>query len=165
MPTPVAALLNRPETTLSFVLNGASGSRLLLSSIPAPAPLAHQWSGLTPLPMKRAEKRLGNAVAAPPAACSTAKTRIDSSQGNAIATPTPRRSVRRSIELLLRFMRRLMRRDGWFERANKERKKLGEQIVFLFLHSCVPYFLGTQLLLSVVRIRFLGFQPYGARLV
>ncbi len=41
--------------------SGASGWRLLLSSMSAPAPLAHQWLGLMPLPMKSAANRWGNA--------------------------------------------------------------------------------------------------------
>src|SRR5215831_6809456 len=96
MATPVAALVNKPETTFSFVLKGVSGSRLLLSVMSAPEPLAHQWSALMPLPMKRAAKRFGKAGAAPPAAGSPAQTGSDSSHGKAIAAPTPRRRVRRS---------------------------------------------------------------------
>src|SRR3569623_1780241 len=94
MPTPVACLLNRPWITFSLVLSGASGSRLLLNSISAPAPLAHQWFGLLPLPMNSAAKRLTGVVtgsASPP------QTDIVSSHGRDIATPTPRSTVRRFI--------------------------------------------------------------------
>src|SRR6185437_11436214 len=96
MPTPVACLLNRPWTTFSLVFSGASGSRLLLSSISAPAPLAPQWFGLMPLPMNSAAKRWGYfGVAASDSAVSPPQTGIDSSHGSAIATPTPRSTVRR----------------------------------------------------------------------
>src|SRR2546421_8377384 len=65
MPTPVEALLNRPVTKFIFVLNGAIGSRLLLSSMSAPLPLAHQWLALTPFAINSAAKRFGQAAAAP----------------------------------------------------------------------------------------------------
>src|ERR1700733_3004096 len=81
MPTPVACLLNSPETTFSFVLNGASGWRLLLSSIVWPEPFAHQLFGLIPLPMNRAAKRLGNPDAPSTDEDSPPQTGIDSSQG------------------------------------------------------------------------------------
>src|SRR5262249_27158674 len=85
--------------------NGASGSRLLLSSMSAPAPLAHQWFGLTPLPMNSAAKRLGKAGGAPPpAAGSSPQTGRDSSQGRARATPAPRSRVRRSMRGLAGLM-------------------------------------------------------------
>ena len=61
-----------------------------------PEPLAHQWSGLIPLPMKSAANRAGKAWAAP-AAASPPHTGSDSSQGRAIATPAPRSTVRRLI--------------------------------------------------------------------
>src|SRR3982075_3444454 len=92
MPTPVACLLNRPETTFSFVLSGAMGCRLLLSSMPSPVPFAHQWFGLIPLPMNSAAKRLGDDCGVSPAHAGR-----DSSQGRPIATPTPRSTVRRLI--------------------------------------------------------------------
>src|SRR6267143_63290 len=88
MPTPVAALLNSPETTLSFDRYGVIGSRLLLSSISAPEPLAHQFLGLMPLPMNSAPKRLGCAALGSAAA-------IASSHGSATVTPRPRSRVRR----------------------------------------------------------------------
>src|SRR6185436_4306904 len=105
MPTCVAFLLNRPLTTLSLDLNGASGSSVLLSSISALAPLAHQLLGLMPFPMKRAAKRVGSfsgfvASSAPSVALDTGsapQTEIDSNQGRAMATPTPRRTVRREM--------------------------------------------------------------------
>src|SRR5436305_1166485 len=54
MPTPVADRLNRPVMKLTLCLSGASGCRLVPSSMSAPAPRAHQWSALMPQPMKRA---------------------------------------------------------------------------------------------------------------
>src|SRR5438445_6336664 len=95
MPTPVACLLNRPETTLSRERNGASGSRLLLSSMSAPDPLADQLLGLMPLPMKRAAKRFGGAAGGAPEGASPPQPERDSSQGRAMVTPTPRRRARR----------------------------------------------------------------------
>src|SRR5262245_20040621 len=95
MPTPVACLLNRPEITFSFVLNGANGSRLLLNSISWPTPLAHQWLGLIPLPMKSAANRLGGLGANSAATGSLLQTGTDSSQGKPIVTPAPRRNMRR----------------------------------------------------------------------
>ena len=61
----MACLLNRPLMTLIFPLIGSSGASDLPSSISSPVPLAHQWGGLIPLPMKRTAKRLGNAAVAP----------------------------------------------------------------------------------------------------
>src|SRR5437764_460083 len=101
MPTPVAFLLNRPVRTLSLLLRGAIGSRDLLSSMSAPAPRAHQWSGLMPHAMNKVAKRLGNAVTAAAATGASPQTGIDSSQGKAIATPVPLRKVRRLRWLLL----------------------------------------------------------------
>src|SRR5262245_52182105 len=95
MPTPVARLLNRPETTFILALSGAIGSRVLLSSMPAPAPFAHQWSGLTPRAMNRAAKRFGHGAGAPPVMGAVPQTGTDSNHGRAIVTPTPRRNVRR----------------------------------------------------------------------
>src|SRR5258708_38472304 len=97
MPTPVACLLNSPETTLSRGRSDANGSRLLLSSMSAPEPLAHQFLGLMPLPMNRAAKRWGYTVAAP--AGSPLKPDIDSSHGRAMVTPRPFSRVRRLIPL------------------------------------------------------------------
>src|SRR6185503_10418797 len=93
MPTPTAGLLNSPLMTFSFLRNGASGSSVLLNSISAPAPLAHQCLLLMPLPMNSAAKRFGGVFAAG----SAPQTGTDSSQGKAIVTPTPRRKVRREI--------------------------------------------------------------------
>src|SRR5260370_21811727 len=94
MPTPVACLLNSPETTLSFGRKDASGSRLRLNCMFAPAPDALQCGGLMPLPMKRAAKRLGGADAGVPAGDGV-QNGIDSSHGRAIVTPALRRKVRR----------------------------------------------------------------------
>src|SRR5438105_777779 len=90
MPTPVACLLNNPDTTFILDRNGAIGSRLLLSSMSEPEPFAHQFLGLTPLPMNSAANRRGAAAAG-----SAPQTGSDSSQGRAIVTPTPRSIVRR----------------------------------------------------------------------
>ena len=79
------------------VRSGARGWRLLLSSMSAPAPFAHQFFGLMPLPMNRAANRLGGVAAAVPEAGSLPQTGIDSSQGRAIVTPTPLSKVRRLI--------------------------------------------------------------------
>src|SRR5262245_56223422 len=95
MPTPVACLLKRPLMTFNFDRNGAMGSSVWLSSISAPDPFAHHRLGLMPFPMKRAAKRLGKRCGAPPATGSSPQTGIDSSQGRAMAVPTPRRTVRR----------------------------------------------------------------------
>src|SRR4051794_32810691 len=103
MPTPVAALLNRPETTFKRERNGASGSRLLLNCMSAPAPFAHQCSGLTPLPMNRTAKRCGGSVVEVE---SLPQTGSDSSQGRAIVTPRPRRRVRRLMDKLRGFIDR-----------------------------------------------------------
>src|SRR5438105_12152166 len=91
MPTPVACLLNNPEMTLSRDRSGDNGSRLLLSSMSAPAPLAHQFGGLMPLPMNRAANRLGCSAADD----SLPPNDIASSQGRPMVTPTPVRNVRR----------------------------------------------------------------------
>ena len=64
MPTPVEGLLKSPLMTLSFVLNGSSGCRLLLSSMVAPSPFAHQLFGLIPVPMNWTTKRFGGVLAA-----------------------------------------------------------------------------------------------------
>src|SRR5687768_3239826 len=101
MPTPVAALLNRPVITLSLVLSGANGSSVLPSSIASPEPLAHQWLALMPQAMNSAAKRLGHGLALPSIVASAPQTGIDSSQGSARATPAPRRMVRRESWLAL----------------------------------------------------------------
>src|SRR5437660_12466052 len=106
MPTPVAFLLNKPVTTFSLVLNAVMGSKLLLSSMSAPAPLAHQWFGLMPLPMNSAAKRLGKAGDVPSEVASPPHTGSDSSQGRAMATPTPRSIVRRAMDEENAFMDR-----------------------------------------------------------
>src|SRR5438445_7245901 len=97
MPTPVAFLLNRPVTKFVLARSGAIGSRLLPSSMPAPEPLAHQWSPLMPQAMNRAAKRFGHGAGASPAIGAAPQTEIDSSHGRAIVTPAPRRKVRREI--------------------------------------------------------------------
>src|SRR5213078_3789408 len=87
MPTPVAFLLNRPVTKFILALRGSIGSRLLPSSIVAPAPLAHQWSALMPQAMNRAAKRFGHGAGASPAIGAAPQTGTDSSHGRAIVTP------------------------------------------------------------------------------
>src|SRR5581483_2361244 len=86
--------------TLIFPFMGSSGSSDFPNCMSAPAPLAHQWSGLTPFPMNMTPKRFGNAARIPAwevlsAADDVPKPDSDSSHGNAIVTPTPRRNVRR----------------------------------------------------------------------
>src|SRR5579871_2857007 len=95
MPTPVAFLLNRPLMTFILALSGAIGSRLLLNSMSAPEPRAHQWSELMPQAMNRAAKRFGQGTGTPPNVVAAPQTGIDSSHGSAMVTPTPRRKVRR----------------------------------------------------------------------
>ena len=95
--------------TLSFGRNAASGSRLLLNSISAPDPRADQWLGLMPLPMNRAAKRLGGAVADVPESAEFPKRGIDSSQGRAMETPAPRSNVRRVNFCSLGFMISILR--------------------------------------------------------
>src|SRR5262245_207599 len=97
MPTPVACLLNSPETTLSRGRREANGSRLLLSSMSAPDPLADQFFGLIPLPMKRAANRGGDAAGEGRDTPSLPQPERDSNQGRPIVTPTPVRKVRRLI--------------------------------------------------------------------
>src|SRR5579872_3075511 len=84
--------------TFSLVLNGSSGWRLLLSSIAAPSPFAHQCSGLMPVPMNWTTNRFGGALAAFGAAAP--QTGRDSSHGSPTTTPAPRRNMRREIGLL-----------------------------------------------------------------
>ena len=81
--------------TFSFDLSGSIGWSVLLNSISAPVPFAHQCSGLTPQAMNNAANRFG-AVGTPSGVEDVSPhTGIDSSQGRAIATPAPRSSVRR----------------------------------------------------------------------
>src|SRR6266702_1771291 len=77
--------------------SGFNGSRLLLNSMSAPEPFAHQFLGLMPLPMNRAARRWGGVEAGVPEAALVPQTGIDSSQGRAMLTPTPVRKVRREI--------------------------------------------------------------------
>ena len=95
MPTPVEGLLKRPLMTLSLVLYGSRGCRLLLSSIAAPSPFAHQLFGLIPVPMNWTTKRFGGVLAALGASAAAPHTGRDSSQGRAMTTPAPRRKMRR----------------------------------------------------------------------
>src|SRR6266508_2912420 len=95
MPTPVACLLNNPETTFNRGRSEANGWRLLLSCMSAPDPLAPQFFGLMPLPMNSAAKRLGCTAGEVREVASLPPTGIDSSHGRPIVTPTPRRNVRR----------------------------------------------------------------------
>src|SRR5262245_58490368 len=97
MPTPVAFLLNSRLTTLILVFSFSSGSRLLPSSMSAPAPLAQKWLPLIPHPMNRAANRLGSGASEPFVTVSAPQTGTDSSHGRAIVTPTPRRKVRRCM--------------------------------------------------------------------
>src|SRR5260370_27236145 len=96
MPTPVACLLNKPEITFNRGRNADSGSRLLLSCMSAPEPLAHQFLGLIPLPMNRAAKRFGGAEAG-----SAPQTESDSNHGRAMVTPTPLSNLRRLMRGLM----------------------------------------------------------------
>src|SRR4051794_8107848 len=93
MPWPVDTLLKRPWITLILPFNGSSGSSVLPSFISAPEPSAVQWSSFTPLPMNRTAKRFGKL----PGIVESAKAGSDSSHGNAMATPAPRRIVRREM--------------------------------------------------------------------
>src|SRR5688500_8362254 len=99
MPTPTAERLKRPLMKFSFGRSDASGSRLLPSSISAPAPLAHQCVELMPQAMNSAAKRLGKVGAAFSAGRSSPHTLSDSSHGRAIATPAPCNNTRRESEL------------------------------------------------------------------
>src|SRR5438552_3358486 len=104
MPTPVACLLKSPVMKFIFVFNGSIDCRLLPNSISAPEPLAHQCCELIPLPMNNAAKRFGNGLDAASRAGPAPQTGIDSSHGSAIATPTPRRNVRREARLQVAIM-------------------------------------------------------------
>src|SRR6476646_409391 len=97
MPTPVAFLLNRPVSTFILFLNGVMGSSVLLSSMLAPAPRAHQWSGLTPHAQNSVANRCGKAAGVPPMTGCVPQTGIDANHGKAMAQPTPRRKVRREM--------------------------------------------------------------------
>lgn len=76
-------------------MKGSRGARLLLSSMRAPSPFAHQWSALIPFPMNCTTKRLGKAAGALGSAAGSPQTGTDSSQGRAMTTPAPRRNMRR----------------------------------------------------------------------
>src|SRR5207248_2514752 len=84
MPTPVAALLNKPEMTFSRGRSDDNGSSVLLSCMSARETLAHQFLGLMPLPMKRAANRRGCAAWDEREPDSLPATGIDSSQGRPI---------------------------------------------------------------------------------
>src|SRR5262249_7319101 len=95
IPTPVACLLNNPETTFNRGRSEANGWRLLLSCMSAPEPFAPQFFGLIPLPMNSAAKRLGCTAGEVREVDSLPPTGTDSSHGRPIVTPTPVRKVRR----------------------------------------------------------------------
>src|SRR3954470_4031032 len=99
----VVCVMNNTEITISRGRGEDKGSRLLLSSMSAPEPFAHQFLGLMPLPMNRAANRLG-CVDCAPVTDSALPKGSDSSQGNAIVTPTPRSRVRRLMQLDGGFM-------------------------------------------------------------
>src|ERR1700722_4090745 len=104
MPTPVACLLNNPETTFNRDRREARGSRLLLNCMSAPDPFAHQCGGLMPFPRNRAAKRWGGADEGALEADLLPQTGIDSSQGRPIVTPAPARKVRRVMVFEREFM-------------------------------------------------------------
>src|SRR5688572_26355618 len=96
MPTPTAAWLKRPLMKLILVLTPSSGDSVSPSSIAAPLPVAVQYFGVTPLPMKSTASRLGGATGVLVLAIGSApQTGKDSSHGSAITTPAPRRKRRR----------------------------------------------------------------------
>src|SRR5688572_24770987 len=99
MPWPVECLLKSPLMTLIFFFNGSSGDRLRLSCMSSPDPVAPQWFSLTPLPMKSTAKRLGKGELGV-----AANADMDSSHGNAMVTPAPRRTVRRDSLISLAFL-------------------------------------------------------------
>src|SRR3954463_2366774 len=83
---------------LILVLSGASGARVLLSTMSAPLPEADHSLGLIPQPINITAKRRGRVASAPPVTIddgSAPQAGSDSSHGNAIVTPTPRRNMRR----------------------------------------------------------------------
>src|SRR5262245_26306626 len=94
MPIPVARLWNSPWMTLTLCLIGSSTDSVLLSFMSAPSPVDSQWSSLTPFPMNRTPNRFGGSTGL----VVSAKDR-DSSQGSPMATPAPRRIVRRDKRL------------------------------------------------------------------
>src|SRR5512132_2016248 len=100
MPIPTAGLLKRPLTMLIFFFSGSSGASDLLNFSSVPAPLAHQWFPLMPLPMNSTAKRLGNGPAARSAATGLPQAGSDSSHGSAMLTPTPRNTVRLDMPLI-----------------------------------------------------------------
>src|SRR5262245_59596123 len=81
--------------TLIFALSGSKGASDSLSSIPAPAPLAHQRPGLMPVPMNSTAKRWGCPAVVAAEAELLPKPDSDSSHGKAMVTPAPRRKVLR----------------------------------------------------------------------
>jgi len=93
------------------------GSRLLLNSMSAPVPFAHQFLGLMPLPMNRAANRLGGEEAAAPEVDSLPSSGIASSHGMAIVTPTPLSNARRLILFACEFIISIPRTRGHWERA------------------------------------------------
>ena len=62
-----------------------------------PAPFAHQFGGLMPLPMNRAAKRRGYFAEEVRGTGSPPQPESDSSQGRPSVTPTPRRNVCRLV--------------------------------------------------------------------
>ena len=85
-------------------------------------------SGLTPLPMNSTAKRFGTRRTTVRAAASAPQTGIDSSHGSAIATPAPRRKVRRRdsraalIRCELRSIRALHSSATLLRRARRGQK-------------------------------------------
>src|SRR5262249_44852119 len=95
IPTPVEGLLKSPLMTLSWFRNGSRGWRLLLNSIVAPSPFAHQWFGLIPVPINWTTNRFGGKLDAFAPSVVAPQTGRDSSHGKAMTTPAPRRKMRR----------------------------------------------------------------------
>src|SRR5262245_36584860 len=83
-----------------FDFSGVIGSRLFPNSISVPDLLAHQCFELMPFPMKTAAKRFGNGPVGSFEIEGAPQTGMDSSHGNAIATPAPRRNLRRESRVL-----------------------------------------------------------------
>src|SRR3569832_2187263 len=88
---PVARFWNTPWTTLILFLIGERTSSVFESFMSAPEPSDDQCSSFTPIPMKRTAKRFGYADGA----FVSANAISDSSHGSPMATPAPRRMVRR----------------------------------------------------------------------
>ena len=85
-----------------LALSFSIGSSVLPSCMSAPEPLAHQCLALMPSAMNKTAQPLGDRIGGAggfaggcAAEESAPQTGIDSSQGSAIATPAPRRIVRR----------------------------------------------------------------------